>query len=79
VRGTDAVLRHTDLMAPAFQERGIRQVEMAPGEAPTPRQVGIHVLRERRSDPRVAALIELVRERSARIFKPARTVRARNS
>jgi LysR family transcriptional regulator of abg operon len=55
---TEAVLIHTDLMAPRFAVQGLRPVMMLPGEAPRLWPMGIYVLRERRPDSCVAAFID---------------------
>lgn len=68
VRASDAVLRHTDMMAAVFGASGVEQVELEPGEVLQPQQLGIHVLSERRSDPRVASLISRVCEKAAEVL-----------
>ncbi|MDH0912540.1 LysR family transcriptional regulator [Rhizobium pusense] len=68
VSATDAVLRHTNLMAPTFSTKGLRMVSMLPGEQPKSRPVGIYVLPERRIDKRVSELIALIQARAAPIL-----------
>jgi len=58
VRATDAVLRHTHVMAPAFAERGLAEVPQK--QAPREVLMGVYVLAERRGEERVADLLERV-------------------
>lgn len=67
LRASDAVMRHTDLMAGEFARKGIAQVKMKPDQEPAYQPVGIHVLPERRSDKRLAGLID-------RIYEEARAI-----
>ena len=60
VRETDAVFRHTDLMAPVLAKKGIAKVEMQPGHETSFRPVGIYVLAERRADRRLSDLIDII-------------------
>lgn len=68
VHDSDAVLRHTDLMAPVFARSGVEQVALVEGEKLQPQQFGIHVLGERRGDPRVSALIDRVCAKAAEVL-----------
>jgi len=58
VRASDAVLQHTHLLAPAFNDWGLAALE----QKETPREVlmGVYVLAERRREERVARLLDLV-------------------
>ncbi len=67
---TNAVLRHTQLMAPTFRSRKLCQVEMKPGDEPKPRAVGIYVLPERRTDSRVNHLIDIVKDEATSVIVP---------
>lgn len=69
VRGSDAVTRHTDLIAGEFSRRGLMKVEMAPGQEETLQPMGIYVLPERRSDRHVARIIDVLLEKAIAIVR----------
>ncbi len=68
VAATDAVLRHTDLMADEFRAKGFEMVDVIPDERPKLRPVGIYVLPERRADRRVEELISLIELRAGSVI-----------
>lgn len=68
VCATDAVLRHTHLMAPAFAQKGLREVEQK--EAPRNVTMGVYVLAERRREERVADLLARVIEAGRAALPP---------
>ena len=65
---TDAVLVHSDLMAPEFARHGLHAVTLS--EPARQGTAGIHLLGERRSDPRVAELLELVTRAAEKVLPP---------
>lgn len=65
VRSTDAVLIHTELLTEFFQTQGIERIEILPDELLQRWLLGIYVLPERRDDPHVVRLIEMIRESDA--------------
>ncbi|MFP1132246.1 LysR family transcriptional regulator [Asticcacaulis sp. W401b] len=67
-KGTDAVLQHGNLLADEFAKSGLKQVELIPGEAPDPVQMGVYSLKERSSDPQLTNLIEDIRSRAAKAY-----------
>ncbi|WP_128255827.1 LysR family transcriptional regulator [Falsirhodobacter deserti] len=69
VRTTNAVLAHTDLMAPEFARKGIRMVPMRPGEEPAWRPVGIYILPERREDKHVARLLDVILQKTREVVQ----------
>lgn len=67
---TDAVLIHSDLMAPYFLSHGLEQVEMTPGEMVPSWLLGIYVLPERKADPHVRKFIDLIRQAASKLDLP---------
>ncbi|CAN7619672.1 LysR family transcriptional regulator [Pararhizobium sp. LjRoot255] len=70
VASSNAVLKHTDLMAPIFRAKGFQMVDVLAGEVPPKQAVGIYILPERRSDQRIAELIELIQDKSRLVISP---------
>jgi LysR family transcriptional regulator of abg operon len=65
---TDGVLVHSDLMAPEFVRRGLHRVMLS--EPARQGTAGIHLLGERRSEPRVIELLDLVTRAAAKVLPP---------
>lgn len=66
VERSDAVIGHTDVMAREFIRRGLFRIEL---NEPTPHSsIGIYVLTERASEPRVAELLETLRAAAAKVL-----------
>lgn len=68
VRRTDAFVEHTRLMAPTFAEWGLHEVKLS--EPWQEFAMGIYVLTERRSEPKVEALIDRI-VKAGRAILPA--------
>ncbi|MFD1941697.1 LysR family transcriptional regulator [Paradevosia shaoguanensis] len=68
VESTDAVIGHTDVMAEEFVRRGLRRIAVT--DATRESKIGVYVLTERASEPRVAQLIEALRVRAATVLPP---------
>jgi DNA-binding transcriptional LysR family regulator len=60
VERSDAVIGHTEVMAEEFARRGIRQIALT--EPSRQSVIGIYVLQERAQEPRVAELVERLRQ-----------------
>lgn len=68
VERSDAVISHTEVMADEFIRRGLRRIDVT---EPTPQNtIGIYVLNERASEPRVAELLDAL-QAAARAVLPA--------
>lgn len=68
VARSDAVIGHTEVMAAEFERRGLGRIALT--GATRQSLVGIYVLEERADEPRVAALIEVVRKAGEAALPP---------
>lgn len=67
VRATDAVLIHSTVLRDHFLNEGLVPVQIHPQESPRKAVMGIHVLPERRSNPKVQACIDAIVAASDRL------------
>lgn len=67
VHATDAVLIHSTVLADYFGDQGLGQVELRPGADVKRAVMGIHVLPERRANPKVQACIRAILERAEQL------------
>lgn len=67
VHATDAVLIHSTVLTDYFAEQGLARVPLRPGTDVKRAVMGIHVLPERRNNPKVQACIAAILERAERL------------
>ena len=64
VRTTDAILIHSMVLQDYFVEQGLVAVETDPDDNKRIAVMGIHVLPERRADPKLQSCIDAIIERA---------------
>ncbi|EPX75493.1 transcriptional regulator of LysR family protein [Salipiger mucosus DSM 16094] len=71
-QSTDAVLIHSTVLANYLSEHGLDQVPLRPGQYVKEAVMGIHVLPERKSNPKVQACIQAILDRAEqlKLFPP---------